>query len=296
MKGSDIKKLVITKLEEKSAFLPNSGASGPVLSGGNLIDELKPIYSYIDDNIADAANEVLSVVPISRVIPREGLSYREDKIGIVNIPIIPAWTLTQPVGQNKVKLPPDFLRLHTFRMKEWIKPVHNAIIPEDPLYPLQYGKYTKGHPYKPVVVVRESKFDSSEYDLPSNFFVHVNFDLITPAGEPYIRGVLSSISSESVIAVDRYNDWYYCYLDDTNTYYNIKLDTAYLEFYSVDSDYTIDEFLYIPEFAETEFYKSDVAEAIAINCAKKVYEIYGNTEMASIMQNELNSVLNNMRV
>ena len=69
MKGSDIVDLVIVKLEEKSAFLAENGKGGPILSSGDNIDELKPVYSYINAHIEQAANEILLAAPLNRLIP-----------------------------------------------------------------------------------------------------------------------------------------------------------------------------------------------------------------------------------
>ena len=42
--GTDIRGLVIVKLEERSPYLMAGGSNGPILSGGDSLSELKPIY------------------------------------------------------------------------------------------------------------------------------------------------------------------------------------------------------------------------------------------------------------
>ena len=215
MKGSDIKNLVIVKLEEKSAFLPNDGASGPVLSGGDILNELKPIYSYIDEQLSIAANEVLKIAPLSMIYP----AFDDEDMLLLD--------------GNELKVPDDFLRLYSIKASDWSRPVHTAITKEHPLYIQQHNPYTCGSKTKPVVV----------YD-----------------GE----------------------------VDGVNK--TLKLYSTEVE----DAD-SID-FTYVRKFGDKESYSDSIAEAIALNCAKKVYEIYGNTEMATTMQSELTAVLNNMQV
>ena len=70
-----------------------------------------------------------------------------------------------------------------------------------------------------------------------------------------------------------------------------------IRYYSVDASdsHAIDEFKYVPQFGELLEYDGVIAELIALNCAKKIYEIYGNTEQAGAMANEINSVLESLR-
>lgn len=213
MTGAEIKDLVIVKLEEHSAFLTEDNTSGPLLSGGDSLQEVKPVYSYIDAQLPEAANEVLLAVPIHKLIPKvdnPNVTANEDGTGVIT-------------------LADDFLRLHTLKMKEWIRPVHLAITPQHPLYAQQFVKYTRGNQHKPVVVYH---------------------------GE-------SSTSRE-------------------------------LSYYSVSTDHTVDSMLYVAKFSETENYNDSVAELIALNCAKKVLEVFGNTEQVSIMTSEIQNVQNNM--
>ena len=50
---------------------------------------------------------------------------------------------------------------------------------------------------------------------------------------------------------------------------------------------------WIKQFAidDEDKYSENVAEAITLNCAKKIYEVFGNTEQVGLMNNELKSVL-----
>lgn len=221
MKGSDIVDLVIVKLEEKSAFLAENGKGGPILSSGDNIDELKPVYSYINAHIEQAANEVLLAAPLNRLIPLNGTKVKEG-----------GTEEDRKINSGKLVLPDDFLRLYSIQATDWERPVHKAITKTDHLYTLQYNKFTKGTKIKPVVVY---------------------------------SGVRGSGSKQ------------------------------YLNLYSTDVE-DLKEFLYIPVYANDTEYNRDVAEAIALNCAKKVLEVYSMTDKAAAMNNELNLVLSNMNL
>lgn len=222
MKGSDIIDLVIVKLEEKSAFLAENGKGGPILSSGDNIDELKPVYSYINAHIEQAANEVLLAAPLNRLIPLDGTKIKGDD----------GREIDRGIASGKLVLPDDFLRLYSIQASDWERPVHKAITKTDHLYTLQYNKFTKGTKIKPVVVY---------------------------------SGVRGSGSEQ------------------------------YLNLYSTDVA-NLKEFLYIPVYTNDTEYNRDVAEAIALNCAKKVLEVYSMTEKALAMNNELNLVLSNMNL
>lgn len=218
MTGADIRDLVITKLEERSAFLADN-TNGPILSGGNILSEIKPIYDYVDEQLPIAANEVLLSAPIHKlyanILQSPNASKKEDGTGDIN-------------------LPHDFLRLHTLKMKEWSVPVHVTISMDHPLYRNQLNKYTRGHGDKPVAVL--------SHVVTTTPMVHYNL----------------------------------------------------LTYYSVKTDHTVEKLLYIKTFDLADNYDSTVAEMIALNCAKKIYEIFGNAEQVTVMTSEIQNVLNTM--
>lgn len=212
MTGADIRNLVITKLEERSAFLANN-TSGPILTGGDNLSELKPVYDYVDEQLPIAANEVLLSVPIHKLFPTT----------------IPSVTPTSNQdGTGVIELPNDYLRLALLQMTDWSVPVHIAISADHPLYKQQFNKYTRGHKNKPVVV------------------------------------------------------------------YSNNGSKQYLEYYSVTSNHTVKTLSYIKKFSPNDNYHDTVAELIALNCAKKVYEVFGNTEQVSLMTSEIQNVQNVM--
>jgi len=295
MKGSEIVDLVIVKLEEKSAFLGENGKGGPILSSGDNIDELKPVYSYINAHIAEAANEVLLAAPLNRLIPKDGLAFPiGDPQNISNA----AWTMA--INSNKIILPPDFLRMYTLRMKEWTRPVHKAITKTDHLYTLQFNKFTKGTPQKPVVCFSGVRANYDEYGVAIDNILYTN-EPNGSATAPLITELDTKFGKNEVTCfvcgVD--NKWYYVEFDGVaspQTATATEINSPTLEFFSVKSDYTIDELLYIPYYHNDFEYNRDVAEAIALNCAKKVLEVYSMTDKAATMNNELNLVLSNMNL
>lgn len=74
-------------------------------------------------------------------------------------------------------------------------------------------------------------------------------------------------------------------------------ETPKLYYYSITSPTpVVDMLYYVPKFSETDDYGDDIAEAIALNTAKKVMEVFGNADGVAIMQNELTAVLANMQL
>jgi hypothetical protein len=65
------------------------------------------------------------------------------------------WESQPGYGAGKVNLPSDFMRLVTFRMSDWYRPVTEAITEEDPTYPMQSSRYAgvRGNPQQPVVAI-----------------------------------------------------------------------------------------------------------------------------------------------
>lgn len=65
------------------------------------------------------------------------------------------WESQEGYGAGKVNLPSDFMRLVTFRMSDWFKPVTEAITEEHQLYGQQSSRYlgVRGNPERPVVAI-----------------------------------------------------------------------------------------------------------------------------------------------
>lgn len=71
-----------------------------------------------------------------------------------------------------------------------------------------------------------------------------------------------------------------------------------IRYFSVDAgtEHPVKEFKYIPKFDGEYDYEREVAELIALQCARKVCEVFGMTEQIGIMTSEFNSVLENIRL
>jgi hypothetical protein len=65
------------------------------------------------------------------------------------------WEGQPGYGAGRINLPQDFMRLVTFRMSDWYKPVTEAITEDDPTYPMQSSPYAgvRGNPERPVVAI-----------------------------------------------------------------------------------------------------------------------------------------------
>ena len=215
MLGSDIIDLVIVKMEEHSPFSIKPGEK--MLAGGDIMEEIKPVYSYIETHLHEAADEALLAIPLQH------LAEVKENGNFVTIE-----TDTDDSTICSISKPYDWLRLYTLWLSSWQRPVHTVIYPEHPMYALQFNRYTRGTPQKPVVT------DDGK-------FLHC-----------YI------IKDKSVV--------------------------------------TFKEFSYISHFNDGIDYPREIAELIALNTARKVYEVFGNTEQSSAMSNEIKVVLENMKL
>ena len=214
MLGEEIKRKVVVKLEEFSPYAPDDEEVGPLLSGQDRLDEVKPIYSYIDETLPQAANEILLVAPLDKLE-----SERADRRVCVH-----EYESRVTGKVCTISLPPDFLRLRAIRLNTWNDTVEVAEHPGTPVANAQKRWPTMGKFTKPVVVLDECKL--------------------------------------------------YCY--------SVK----------PGAEVSIKEFRYIPTFDEAMEYSDNIAELIALNCAKKVYEVFQNAEGVTMMTKEIESAMN----
>lgn len=212
MTGLEIQEQVVMKLEEYSPYINSQNGSGVLLGGNDKLSEIKPIYSYVEKNLIQSANEVL------RAVPLRYLETEDSKKASIS-----AASFCPRVGV--INTDDEFLRIHSLRLKGWKRTLHDHIDIGTPAAEEQDNEFTMGTPEKPVAV-----FDGSSI---------------------------------------------YCY--------------------SIKEGMTpsIDDFRWIKQFAidNEDKYSENVAEAITLNCAKKIYEVFGNTELVGLMNNELKSVL-----
>lgn len=104
---------------------------------------VKPIESYIDEMLQPALDRLLMICPLhltkETALPYTGLTTRTDNNKLIGL----------------LPIPDDFIRIHTFKMNTWERPVHRTTSTENPEYILQLNPYTRGGNSKPVIVKKE---------------------------------------------------------------------------------------------------------------------------------------------
>ena len=280
MLGKEITNLVIVKMEEYSPFGPSSSAT--LLAGGDQIDEVKPVYSYIKQHLAEAANEMLMIAPIHKLL------YKKAEMGaVVN---------NNDEQTGTIPLPIDFLRIHTLRMEEWTRPLHTIIHEGHPDYPVQFCRWTRGTCQKPVAIYNGDGLTMPLSEVDVTIISEKEFQ------NEYTKWVDECQKKKQW--ADRYWQTYpngtihKAYYDEADKQEKtIEYAPAKLQYFSVpaNSKHIISTFYYIPKFSEKNDYDRSIAELIALHCARKVYEVYGNAEQVSMITNEINSVLENLR-
>lgn len=124
MDRSDIIVIVRQKLDEVTAF------------DESIVDNV----DLIDPSLDEAAKKLLLTVPLHLVRP---ITF--DTSNLVRLP--------PDYKTGYIFLPTDFLRLHTFKMKDWLRVVNEPIDQQHPKYNLQKNKFTRGGIAKPVACI-----------------------------------------------------------------------------------------------------------------------------------------------
>ena len=106
------------------------------------------------------------------------------------------WDKKPGKGSGWTILPNDFMRLVSFRMSDWERPVYSAILPEDPAYALQSSRYgVKGNRQKPVcAIVMRPQGRVLEFYSCNGRDVHVSMAVYLP---------LPKIEDESIDICER---------------------------------------------------------------------------------------------
>ncbi len=110
-------------------------------------DDTLDLDSLIESQITNGLRRALIIAPQSMV--DNGQSFSSNQI---------TWGKSQAgTGWGSIDLPTDFLRLLSFKMSDWIRPVVNPITPDDPSYSQQKFNYPglRGTPQCPVVAIVE---------------------------------------------------------------------------------------------------------------------------------------------
>lgn len=133
---------VINVLSDVMVVLDQNNSSLPLLVEGDS-DTLN-LYEIIESKICEAVQRVHMEAPVSLLSdcsvmslhnPENFIWYRDDRMGIV--------------------IDKDFMRLISFQMASWERPVHDVITSSDPLYAKQFSRYKgiRGNKQKPVCAI-----------------------------------------------------------------------------------------------------------------------------------------------
>ena len=126
----EIKDIVKHKLDEVSQF-----------------DEYQiDSVAFIEEFLDAAAEKILLTAPLHMIPPGDFSAQNQN---------------ARSDGTGYIALPSDFLRLSSFQMTEWDRPVIKAIGTEHPAYNLQKNNVTRGKPSKPICVIRYLASDYS---------------------------------------------------------------------------------------------------------------------------------------
>lgn len=121
--------------------------------------DVKPMDAVIEQVLAKAADNVLMAVPSSMiemtVTDITGQANGHQAYG--GGPVISRMAGDEEVGLLKV--PNDYLRIHTVMFDGWRRMVHNAYSGESAMYAMQRNPYTRGRSERPCVVVNDGRFE-----------------------------------------------------------------------------------------------------------------------------------------
>lgn len=271
MLGRDIRDLVTVKMDEYTPYGPSS--STPLLAGGDSLNEVKPIYSYSDKTLYEAANEALSVIPI--------------------------WHLT-PITKNYQGGPAaDGMNLAGLQLIDQDGYIVANNIPID----------DEGYIITPDYSVDEDGYLDASQDSgeQSEADVDAEDNLIGAITKPsnwlrlhtlQMAGWVRPVHEVVRPGTSKYNQQFTRWKRGTPQKPIVTDDGSVLRYYSQPRTVQAGQILtlkYITMFDESIDYPSKVAEVIALYCARKICEIYGMTEQLGIMTNEINGVLENMQ-
>ncbi|HPS25397.1 MAG TPA: hypothetical protein PLB28_07450 [Bacteroidales bacterium] len=102
-----------------------------------------PYDIFINVVMDEVAKELLLIAPLHVLTPTVATPTPVEIDG----------TETEWGKTGYIPLPADFIRLQSFKMLEWERPVTVPITTLDPLYELQQNKYTRGRTAKPVAAL-----------------------------------------------------------------------------------------------------------------------------------------------
>lgn len=290
MLGSAIYDLSLLKLEESSPFGVNSD-DGVLLGGGDELTEVKPVGHYVREQMRNAANEILLVSPLHllgfKPWPCRAVADASDsEIGSIALPL-------------------DFLRIHTLKMEGWSRGLHEVYKVGSADYELQQNRWTRGSWSKPAATLSGSGrtvelLDAKDFTLCESKYwgaheegartIYMSND--NPKGEQVHWYQWSDFGT--IVRMSFHGVYWDEIAHTTRPSVDIDyFEPARLRYYSVRKGlpHTVEEFNYIERFSDSADYNDSIAELIALNCARKVQEVFGNSDQTGVIAGEIDSIL-----
>jgi len=160
MTRQDIIDKVLVRMKEVTPF-----DEGIVI----LSPEVETILNYIEGYLQASCDELLMICPLSLTIP---VSFPTSGIPLT----LTGFTSVTDNGKKigTLTIPSDFLRLHTFKISSWERPVHRPISIDNPQYEFQFNPFTRGGNAKPVIVKnKDLKIFTFDIDATPEIYTYV---------------------------------------------------------------------------------------------------------------------------
>lgn len=175
----------VKDLIEGAKVCLDENVSSEALTGLDDIDTLK-LDEIIRSKVEDAARLV-----------EEGAAHWLLDGDVLSGPITWETGRTSMVGGH-IALDSTFLRLLTFKMSDWSRPVIEAITEESPLYELQASRYggVRGNPEQPVVAITHG-----ENGLQLEFYSCMNTSATISRAKYVKLPVIHTVNSRDMINI-----------------------------------------------------------------------------------------------
>lgn len=276
MLGSDIRELVIVKLEEYTPFGDRSGEALLAAGSGDLLEEVKPVYSYVDASLEEAANEALLAIPIDRLTPiTKGIQGQggsiSDGMDLAGLQTVGSDGYIEagdiPVDSEGYILIPEYEVDTEGYINASDAPSGQSTTIVDP------NDTLIGSIVKPTDWLRLHTLQMAGWSRPVHVVIRQDNPLYDEQFSIYSRG-----NAKKPVVTD---------------------DGDALHYYSQPKSAEAGRVMalkYIPKFGLGINYPLDVAEAIALNVASKIYTIYGQGDQLALLTKDIESVFSTMKI
>lgn len=275
---------VKVKIEEISPF-----DEPDAFIDGDPTSPVKPVISYINKSLDEAAHNCLKSLPLSLLhkdLEQAATSDMTDDMGMLFMNIKPNWRL---------------VRFHHNLLK---RDITSFITTEDPLYLLQQNKYTCGGREKPVAVVA-STINSSTVRCNLEVYTGMPNTSLQTALLWYINTAKHADNKTSYIVFEGVMYYYGgAYGGGLKAQWTSDYGrTIYTDFNATGDNRTV----YKVEFGyheigttekfvqgisdDVEYVKSPIHEYIVLECAAMVAEILGDANTAQVCRNQYQTKL-----